>query len=73
MVLRCTVEQSVKRSRFFRVPLRSRSYIEKRSGTPKSLLLKKGSGTPKSLLLKKGVALPNHSFLTLFSKNKFCR
>ena len=33
--------QCVKRSRFFRVPLRSRSFIKKRSGTPISLLLKK--------------------------------
>ena len=30
--------QSVKRSHFFRVPLRSRSFIKKRSGTPISLL-----------------------------------
>ena len=58
--------QSVKRSRFFRVPLRSRSYIEKRSGTPKSLLLKKGSGTPKSLFHEKS-ALFSHSF---FKKEK---
>ena len=40
--------QCVRRSRFFRVPLPSRSLAKIRSGTPKSLLLKKRSGTPSS-------------------------
>ena len=43
----------VKRSPFFRVPLRSRSLWKKRSGTPKSLLQKKRSGTPASLFREK--------------------
>ena len=45
--------QCVKRSHFFRVPLRSHSFSKKRSATLTSLLLIKRSGTPHSLFQKR--------------------
>jgi hypothetical protein len=61
-----TTRQCVKRSRFFRVPLRCRSFSKKRSATPTSLILIKRSGTPPSLF-QKWV----HSFYPSFWMKKY--